>query len=854
IRKQYNWGRNGYEGGAITSDNQTVYLGQDGTPGFMIKFEADSPGDFVNGRTYAYKEPTDQVQLSHFSTKTNAQSEISAYDAELNRIYSTHGDGGLLVLDISDLRNVDSIAYVDFSTYGEEVTSVATSGGMIAAAVPNPDGTSNGNIVILNKEFGVMNVLEVGALPDMVTFSPDGNYIVVANEGEPNDDYTIDPDGTISVIDVSNGGMNATVATANFDNFTIADLPASVRIFGNGTTDVSADLEPEFCAVTPDSKTAICACQENNAIAVVDLATATVTSILGLGYKDHSVVPLDPSNSDDSIAYLRTYDNLYGMYQPDAISIIEINGTNYILTANEGDARDYDGYSEEARVADLTLDPTAFPNAAELQEDANLGRLKCTTSQGDTDGDGDFDEIYCYGARSFTIWDFDGNIIFDSGTDFAEVISTQAPQNYADSRDDDKGSEPESIITAVMEGRTFAFIGLERTAGVMVYDISDPANATFVDYYNRDGVDLSPEGLEIIPAESSPSGNPMLISTNEAFDEYGGSVSLYNINGFEKDYWIEINNTDFDKMLNIQQEAVEAGATMFNRLEWVWYDENTNAVYFTETGRDNPGSRWVDELQEGAQYAAHHISRAQEQGVANPGEGDYWDYYGRIIKLDLATDQVSVFLEGGPFFAQDSVSSDGYPDIHLTNPDGLSGFTVNDKNFMIIQEDLNGTSHGRVPRDITSNRTCEMFLLDMSIENPTTEDLIRISVVPQGAEITGAIATPDGKTILVNSQHPSSDNPFPYNHSLTYAITGWDAITTSLTPEFDDADDFSIFPNPAFRTLHFNEAMDVAIYNNEGKRLSVHRNTNNIDIMNLSPGIYYVRNDKGKTKKLVIQR
>ncbi|MEO1437508.1 MAG: alkaline phosphatase PhoX, partial [Bacteroidota bacterium] len=318
--------------------------------------------------------------------------------------------------------------------------------------------------------------------------------------------------------------------------------------------------------------------------------------------------------------------------------------------------------------------------------------------------------------------------------------------------------------------------------------------------------------------------------------------------------WIEIDNGDFQKMLNFKDEAVSVGATMFNRIEWVAHDPVTNAVYFTETGRDNPGGNWEGEFTDGAVLAPHHNIRAQIQGN-DPFGDDYWDYYGRVIKFDLATEETSIFLEGGPYFPQDSVSSAEYPDIHLSNPDGLSVGQVNGRPFMIVQEDLNGTSNGRVPRDLTTNRICEMFLLDLTIPNPDVNDLVRISVVPVGAEITGAIFTPDGKTILVNSQHPSSDNPFPYNNSLTYAITGWDElVTTSLTPVFDQEDDFSIWPNPAFREIHFQDNMDVAIYDSNGQRILVKRDVNVVNISDLAPGVYFIQNGNGTTKKLVIQK
>lgn len=319
--------------------------------------------------------------------------------------------------------------------------------------------------------------------------------------------------------------------------------------------------------------------------------------------------------------------------------------------------------------------------------------------------------------------------------------------------------------------------------------------------------------------------------------------------------WVEIDNTDFQKMLNFPVEAAMEGATMYNRLEWVTYDSRTNAVYMTETGRDNPGSRFNNGAALGAQYAPHHLERAAAQGGLTPNNPEYWDYYGRVLKLDLDTDEISIFLEGGPYFAADSVHSSVYPNIHLSNPDGLNMAYVNGKAFMLIQEDLNGSSHGRVPSDVATSRTCELFMLDMDVQNPTVDDLVRIAVVPQGAEVTGAIMTPDGKTLLVNAQHPSSSNPFPYNHSMTFAITGWDqAVLTNTFGIETEKEEFSIFPNPTTRELHFKEFTDVAIYNAQGQRVMVARNTKFVDVAHLPAGTYFVRNIDGVTKQLIIQK
>ena len=240
---------------------------------------------------------------------------------------------------------------------------------------------------------------------------------------------------------------------------------------------------------------------------------------------------LDPSDKDGIDIGNQP---VLGLYQTDSIAAYEVDGETYYVTANEGDARD-----EDERVEDLELDPTAFPNAAELQTDDEIGRLEVSTIDGDIDGDGDYDRLVSYGGRSFSIRDSKGNIVFDSGDDFAQITAEQVPEIFNsngtvdsfDSRSDAKGAEPEGVVVGEIEGKTYAFVGLERTGGVMVYDISVPSSSEFVQYINPldeetgDALDLAPEGLQFIPAADSPNGEPLLAVSNEV----SGTVSIYQI-------------------------------------------------------------------------------------------------------------------------------------------------------------------------------------------------------------------------------------------------------------------------------------------------------------------------------------
>lgn len=489
--------------------------------------------------------------------------EIATYDPETKRLFVVNGEAGAIdVLDASDPAAPTLAFSIDLAPYGKGANSVAFHNGVLAAAVENEDKQAAGKVVFFNANGDFLNSVPAGALPDMVTFTPDGKRVLTANEGEPNDDYTNDPEGSVTIVDLSAGVENASANTVGFTSFNDqidALKAAGVRIFGPNAT-VAQDVEPEYVAITPDSKTAWICLQENNALAELDIESATIKRILPFGFKDHSLAGngMDASNKDDQIDIRPR--PVMGMYMPDAIAVFEAGGTTYIATANEGDSRDYDGFGEETRVADLTLDPAAFPNAAALQDDAELGRLKTTTTLGDTDGDGDVDTIYAYGARSFSIWTPAATgltLVYDSGDDFERITARKIPSlfnasnddNEADDRSDDKGPEPEGIEIGEIEGRRIAFIGLERVGGVMVYDITDPTKPEFIDYVNhRDSNgdpeagsagDLGPEGIKFISAADSPTDHPLLAVANEV----SGTTTFYSIQPGFRLTVVHVNDT-----------------------------------------------------------------------------------------------------------------------------------------------------------------------------------------------------------------------------------------------------------------------------------------------------------------------
>ena len=339
------------------------------------------------------------VYLAPLGTYQGNGAEIAAYDAVSQRLFVTDAGGNAIeIIDLSKPKQLASLGVIDLSAYGAGPNSVAVKHGVVAVAMEADPKTDPGSGVCLDVEGKYLNQLTVGALPDMLTYSRNGKYLLVANEGEPNDDYTVDPEGSVSIINLKGGVKKLTqddVTTAGFIDFNDANLPG-VRIFGPNAS-VAQDLEPEYIAISRNSKTAFVTLQENNALAIVDIASSTVTDVISLGTKDHSLVgnALDASNRDGGINI--RYWPVQGLYQPDAIAAYKVKGKTFLVTANEGDARDYDGYSEETRVKDLVLDSVAFPDADVLQENENLGRSKTTAASGDINNDG-FQDVGLHGG------------------------------------------------------------------------------------------------------------------------------------------------------------------------------------------------------------------------------------------------------------------------------------------------------------------------------------------------------------------------------------------------------------------------------------------------------------------------
>ncbi len=505
------------------------------------------------------------VELRFVGTRTTGvfnqgAAEIVSYDPATQRLFVINGGNSSIdVLDASNQGIPTYLFSIDIEPFGDQANSVDVCNGVVAAAVQADVKTDNGTVEFFDANGNHLRSLPAGALPDMLTFTPNCELLLVANEGEPNSygqTDSIDPEGSVTMVDMRKGVATATARNVGFSGFFLSKLDPSIRIFGPNAA-LAQDLEPEYIAVDYEAKTAWVTLQENNAIGIQDLKEGKFTKLVGLGFKDYTVRGnmLDasdrdvPGSSNNGIINIRHWP-VFGMYQPDGIASFKYGNNTFLVTANEGDARDYTGFAEEVRVGAVTLDPAAFASqgygdvstgASGLRNNDNLGRLNVTRTLGNTDADADFEKLYTIGGRSFSILNAAGQQIYDSGDDIEQRTAAALPLNFNtsnddnvfDGRSDNKGPEPEGVAVGTAYGRTFAFVGLERIGGVLVYEVTDPYSVKFVQYINNRNfaatisstaaLDLGPEGLHFISEDESPTGVPLLAVANEV----SGTTTVY---------------------------------------------------------------------------------------------------------------------------------------------------------------------------------------------------------------------------------------------------------------------------------------------------------------------------------------
>lgn len=368
--------------------------------------------------------------------------------------------------------------------------------------------------------YGDFHVNAFGRLPD------GGNWIDLSDANKPQ--LYASP----ALKNFMTPALTLTVTTLDFSAYNNQEIileAGGFRVFGLNAN-LAKDVEPEYITVAADSKTAWVTLQENNGIARINLEGApAITNIFPLGFKDYGAAgnEMDPSDKDNKVAFA-SYPNLFGMYQPDGIATFNEGGMDYVITANEGDVRDYyTNFVEGVKVAGVALDQSFFPTATDLKKDENLGRLVVTQFAKSSTAETLYSELLSFGARSFSIWNgATGAQVYDSGNDLE--IQANIAGAYPDDRSDAKGVEPENLAVGMIGSKRYVFIGLERADAVAVYDITDISNIQFTQLLKTLGDD-APEGILFISAAESPNGNPLLVVSNED----SGNVTVYqsDVNG-----------------------------------------------------------------------------------------------------------------------------------------------------------------------------------------------------------------------------------------------------------------------------------------------------------------------------------
>lgn len=475
-------------------------------------------------------------KVASFSTGSSSEdggaAEIVKYNKDNNKFYVINGimsqihivslDNASGTLNEDSIINVKSFVEKDGFVYGD-ITSISINNERkeIAVSVQEQDYTKDGKIVIVDYDGNLKAIYECGVQPDMITYTPDSKYILTANEGEPREgvgEGIVDPQGSVTIVNLESG--ESKLATfKKFDDKRDELLNDNVILMKDAKP--SVDLEPEYITVDSSSNKAYISLQEANSIATLDIESGEFVSVKGLGFKDHSQEGNEIDVVKDKNINIKKEENLYGVYMPDGITLYEVNGKSYILTANEGDAREFGDFNA---VKEIKIDG----KKVEVLDNSKFDGLE-------------EDKNYVLGGRSFSVWDADTmELVYDSGSDFEKITAEVYPDYFnstnksveIDNRSGKKGPEPEEVRVGVVGDKIYAFVGLERIGGVMAYDITDPNNISFKEYINtRDfssdmAGDVAPEGMDFIAAEDSQTGYPLLLVACEV----SGTVAVMQIN------------------------------------------------------------------------------------------------------------------------------------------------------------------------------------------------------------------------------------------------------------------------------------------------------------------------------------
>ncbi|NCV44409.1 MAG: hypothetical protein EBX09_06970 [Actinobacteria bacterium] len=512
------------------------------------------------------------TEISSISLDGEGSGEIATFHPGSKRIFATNGvKNAIDIFDISNVAAPKKVGSVSLAPYGNDVTSVAAGRDVVVAAVlvsekfsaTGAPTTPNGKLVVFDTNGKVLSSPDIlGVLPDAVTFAPNGTTALVAIEAslvcakddpattaKEDTDYSkaSDPEGGVSIVDLSNPAAPV-VKFAGFSQFNVAQMRAKGIALSSVVNSVAKDFEPELITAV-DNTYAYVTIQEANAIGKLNIETASFESITRAFESKLSLTARDTSDRDSG-AGPRNYANVVGASQPDAIAGFKIGSGHYFVTANEGDAREYTCLNDDLRGSSLKVDSRRFPTWSALSASAALGRAKVNPNIGDKDGDGDIDTIHLRGSNSMTMYR-NGMVLWDSG-DLLDQIqisafgvaningshslsSDKSTMNYVgQDRSDDKGSEPEGVAVGMVGDRRVAILGLERMTALVVFDITEPRSPVFQEWLQmlpakatpaKDVKHFSPEGIVFVPADKSPSGKALFITSYEL----SGSLSIHQI-------------------------------------------------------------------------------------------------------------------------------------------------------------------------------------------------------------------------------------------------------------------------------------------------------------------------------------
>jgi len=569
---------------------------------------------FIKDNDYQAPTPTNELNLNLLTSFSNGvagsnSAEIVSFDSAVDRLYIANSIGGKL--DIVNFSNPAApllINSISLLPYGN-INSVVAHDSIIALAIESVPAQTNGKVVFMDYNGNFISQVTVGAMPDMITFNKDYSKILTANEGEPDASYANDPEGSVSIIDLTPGYANLTNANVTnigflaYNGQSASLIAQGIRVFATSAS-VAQDFEPEYIAISDDNTKAYVTLQENNAMLTIDLTTNSITSLVALGFGAYDAISGNALDASDQSGAVLITGNIpvKAAYMPDAIDFYSTGGTGYLVMANEGDSREFGSVIDANRISSSTfntLDATAFPDQAILRNNKFLGRLSALKYSGDTDGDGDYDELHIMGGRSFSIRNAaTGAIVFDSkslmeqitanhpsfGAIFNASNATGAPA--LKNRSDDKGPEPEGIKIAQINGKKYAFVALERIGGAMMFNVTNPNNPIYVGYANNrsttlSGPDLGAEGIIYISAAESPNGNAILILANEV----SSTLSIYQINSCAELSGAPIT-TPNNTICAGQNTSITATPTANVSYEWLQNNlpiQNANQVNYVAT-------------------------------------------------------------------------------------------------------------------------------------------------------------------------------------------------------------------------------------------------------------------------------